>query len=52
VVVTGIHGIGVNAPMAAAVADATVGLDIDLHIPKGNILVIGIKSVMLAINLP
>ena len=47
-VVTGMQGIGVKTPSAAAVADATVGLAIDMHMPKGGMLVIGIKSMMLA----
>jgi hypothetical protein len=48
VVVTGMQGIGVNTPRAAAVADATVGLAIDMHIPNGGMFVIGIKSMMFA----
>lgn len=47
-VVTGMQGIGVNTPNAAAVADATVGLAMDMHIPKGGIFVMGMKSMMLA----
>jgi hypothetical protein len=47
-VVTGMQGIGVNTPRAAAVAEATVGLAIDMHIPKGGMLVIGTKSMMFA----
>ena len=47
-VVTGMQGIGVRTPRAAAVADATVGLAIDMHMPNGGMLVIGIKSMMLA----
>ena len=47
-VVTGMHGMGVSTPRAAAVAEATVGLAIDMHMPKGGILVMGIKSMMLA----
>ena len=39
--VTGTHGIGVNTPKAAAVADATAGLAMDMHMPKGGMLVIG-----------
>jgi hypothetical protein len=39
--VTGTHGIGVSTPMAAAVADATVGFDGLEHIPKVGILTIG-----------
>ena len=33
--ITGMQGMGVSTPIAAAVADATVGLAIDEHIPKG-----------------
>jgi hypothetical protein len=47
-VVTGMQGIGVNTPRAAAVAEATVGLAIDMHIPKGGMLVIGTKSMIFA----
>jgi hypothetical protein len=47
-VVTGMQGIGVKTPSAAAVAEATVGLAIDMHMPKGGMLVMGIKSMMLA----
>lgn len=41
VVVTGMQGIGVSTPKAAAVALATVGLDGVVHIPKGGILTTG-----------
>jgi hypothetical protein len=47
-VVTGIQGIGVKTPNAAAVAEATSGFAIDMHMPKGMILVIGMWSMMLA----
>jgi hypothetical protein len=47
-VVTGMHGIGVKTPSAAAVADATVGLAMDMHMPNGGMLVMGTKSMMLA----
>jgi len=46
--VFGIQGMGVRAPIAAAVADATVGFSRDVHIPKGMILTIGAWSIMLA----
>src|SRR5438876_4574808 len=46
--VTGMHGIGVSTPIAAAVAAATIGLDGDWHIPNGMILTIGMWSWMLA----
>jgi len=48
VTVTGIQGMGVRAPRAADVAEATVGLAIELHIPKGRMLTKGTKSMMLA----
>ncbi len=44
--ITGIQGIGVNTPIAAAVADATVGFAIDRHIPKGGIFTIGLLSMI------
>jgi hypothetical protein len=46
--VTGTQGIGVNTPSAAAVAAATVGLAIELHIPNGGMLAMGLLSMMLA----
>ena len=46
--VTGMQGIGVSVPSAAAVADATVGLASDWHMPKGMMLTIGLWSMMLA----
>jgi hypothetical protein len=42
----GMHGIGVNTPIAAAVAEATCGFDMDIHIPKGGILTIGLFSMI------
>ena len=51
-VVTGMHGIGVRTPSAAEVAAATVGLDSDMHTPKGGMFAIGLKSMMLAKGLP
>lgn len=39
--VTGMHGIGVSTPWAAAVADATCGFARDLHMPKGMMFNIG-----------
>lgn len=38
---TGTHGIGVKAPMAAAVAAATCGLASDWHMPNGKMLTMG-----------
>jgi hypothetical protein len=46
--VIGTQGMGVNTPMAAAVAEATSGLAGDMHIAKGMILTIGTWSMMLA----
>ena len=40
--VFGMQGMGVSTPMAAAVADATVGLARDMHMPKGMIFTIGL----------
>ena len=39
--VTGTQGIGVKTPNAAAVAAATCGFAMEVHIPKGMILTIG-----------
>jgi hypothetical protein len=47
---TGRQGRGVKAPNAAAVAEATIGLFIELHIPKGAILTIGLLSIIVAIG--
>jgi hypothetical protein len=49
--VTGTQGMGVITPSLAAVAAATVGLAIELHIPKGGMLAIGAKSIMLPTGL-
>ena len=46
--VMGMHGMGVNAPKAAAVAAITMGLAIDWHIPKGMMFNNGLLSMMLA----
>jgi hypothetical protein len=51
-VVTGMQGWGVSTPIAAEVAAATCGFTIDMHIPKGGMLVIGAKSMMLAAGGP
>jgi hypothetical protein len=37
----GVHGIGVNTPRAADVAEATEGFATELHIPKGMMFTIG-----------
>jgi hypothetical protein len=42
--ITGIHGIGVNTPRAAAVAAATVGLAKLIHMPNGIIFKKGTLS--------
>src|ERR1700730_4629620 len=47
-VVTGMQGMGVKTPSAAAVAAATVGLAMDIHMPKVGMLVMGMESAMLA----
>src|SRR3954451_18034243 len=46
--VTGMQGIGVSTPIAAAVADATAGFAGQQHIPNGMMFVIGMWSMMLA----
>lgn len=50
-VMTGTQGIGVSVPMAAAVAEATVGLANDWHMPKGRMFVIGAISMIFAISI-
>jgi hypothetical protein len=50
--VTGTQGMGVSTPQAAAVAEATVGLLGVLHMPKGGMLAIGAKSIMVAARGP
>ena len=49
--VVGIQGIGVSTPSAAAVAAATVGLAILLHIPNGIIFTNGLLSIIFAIGM-
>ena len=46
--VAGIHGIGVNTPNAAAVAAATMGLAMLLHMPKVGMFTNGIWSIKFA----
>ena len=41
VLTAGVHGAGVNAPDLAAVAAATAGLAIALHIPNDGMFVSG-----------
>ena len=47
---TGMQGMGVKTPKAAAVADATDGFAIEVHIAKGMIFSIGTLSIMLAMR--
>lgn len=47
-VIAGTQGIGVSTPKAAAVAEATVGFDGQVHIPKGSIFTIGLLSIIFA----
>jgi hypothetical protein len=49
---TGMQGIGVNTPNAAAVAAATAGFARDWHMPKGRTLTIGLLSMILATGPP
>ena len=46
------QGIGVNTPKAAAVAAATAGFVIVIHIPKGLIFSKGTQSLIVAIGSP
>ncbi len=39
--VIGMHGMGVNTPIAAAVAAATIGFAGDMHMPNGMIFTMG-----------
>jgi len=50
--VTGIQGMGVRTPSAAAVAAATVGLAIDMHMPNGGMFTIGAQSMIVAAGVP
>ena len=50
--VTGIQGMGVRTPRAAAVAAATMGFDGDWHMPNGRMFIIGALAVMLAAGVP
>jgi hypothetical protein len=49
---TGMHGIGVGTPSAAAVAAITIGLAMLVHMPNGGTLTIGAKSMMVAAGMP
>ena len=46
--ITGIHGIGVKTPKAAAVAAATVGLASDIQTPNGKTFTNGLESIAFA----
>lgn len=46
--ITGMQGMGVSAPIAAAVAEATVGFAMELHMPNGMMFTIGTLSLMVA----
>jgi hypothetical protein len=46
--VAGMQGIGVNTPSAAAVAEATSGLAMLMHMPNVGMFVIGAKSMIVA----
>jgi hypothetical protein len=46
--VFGMQGMGVSAPIAAAVADATEGFARDVHIPNGLMLTMDTWSMMFA----
>lgn len=48
----GVHGCGVSTPNAAAVAEATAGLLIEVHIPIGVIFVLGSQSLIVAAGFP
>lgn len=50
--VIGEQGCGVSTPCAAAVAEATCGLLIDLHMPKGAMFTLGCISATLAAGAP
>src|SRR4029077_10013531 len=47
-VVTGIQGMGVSTPSAAAVAAATDGFAGEMHMPKGMMFISGTLSMMFA----
>ncbi len=50
--VLGMQGIGVNVPNAAAVAVATCGFAIEVHIINGLIFIIGLLSIIVAAGFP
>src|SRR5262249_10136055 len=50
--VLGMQGMGVRTPRAAAVAEATVGLASDMHMPNVGIFTIGLLSMIFAAGAP
>jgi hypothetical protein len=46
--VFGTQGMGVRTPIAADVADATVGFAREVHMPKGMMLTMGVWSMIVA----
>jgi hypothetical protein len=46
--ITGMQGMGVSTPIAAAVAEATAGLARDEHTPNGGMFTIGLLSMIFA----
>lgn len=48
----GMQGMGVNTPRAAAVAEATVGLARDMHVPKVGMFTMGLNSMIVAAGVP
>jgi len=50
--ITGMQGIGVSRPNAAAVAAATCGFATEVHMPKGIICFSGTESIMVAMGTP
>jgi hypothetical protein len=44
----GMQGMGVSTPRAAVVAAATAGFAGEVHMPKGGMLAIGAKSIVVA----
>lgn len=50
--VLGMQGMGVRTPRAADVAEATIGLAKDAHMPKEGMLTIGLLSIMVPADVP
>jgi len=49
---TGIHGAGVNTPIAAAVSAITAGLLVLMHMANGGTFTIGLLSMIVAAGIP